>query len=215
MGNTSAKSTNVTDNEQLQRNITELLPKMNDPQMLNQTIDVIKIIDPEFSFLVEIIDNEFAEPKATFINMLPQNHFNYVLDTYRTKLSMAILKLLSTEKLSIWYAENVGKLYCDEIDIVNVVVLKDLLICENQYVGIMSSFLASRCGKMNGTPSHYETVDLLLMTYGDKVEINPETITDNKIFCMVIKYLQNKTKMLQLECDTKESCIKDLEAKLV
>jgi hypothetical protein len=197
---------------QLQQ-IQKLLLKMDEPNVNEILVDTISIIDPDFNLIAKISDEKFLDFQIKFINMLPQNLFNKFMMTQRKMLSAKILNLLSTEKLSLWYnEEGVSHVKCDEINLIVVITSKNLFKDPKFPTTALKNFLASCCGNYSGSITHYEAIDLFLMMYANEVEIAPDTITDIKISRIVIKYFQNKAKMLQLECDTKEACIKEFES---
>jgi hypothetical protein len=200
-------------NARLQK-IPKLLQKMNDdPQTFDQTLEIMKIIDPEFVFLINL-DDAYTEYKIKFINMLPQEDFGYILEYRRKNLSKQILTSLSSKKLLLWYNNrNKGtEIFLNECTLISIFISKNM-IPEHVRLNILNGYLQGNCGDKKGTTDHYETLELMLMTYGDTLEIDIKLPTDIKVLQIVAKYLQNKNKMLQLECETKDAHIRESENK--
>jgi hypothetical protein len=191
--------------------VLRLTSKINYPQACETMIDMIKIVDPEFDCVAKIKDINF---QAALINMLPQEDFNCAMTKHRKCLSYQTLNLLSIDKLQLWYTPETSKIVlCDEFNVINMLVARNLMP-ESYRKHLLDSFMGSGCGKNTSTTGHYETLELILMTYGETIEIDLSHATDIKILQIVGKYLLNKNKMLSMECDVKDKCIADLEAKL-
>jgi hypothetical protein len=194
--------------------IAKLLPKISDEQSFDQVLDMVKLIDPDFSFLAKITGPLNIAFQSKFINILPQPDFNRVLNKYNATLHIDVLKLLSNEKLESWYSVGpLDGLYYSEIRVFEILVEKNAITTTQGRKHMIDAYIRGKLGKNDSTPEHYNFLKLLLMTYGNEVEIDATIATNPKILHIIVEYLQNKNKMLQLECDTKESCIKDLENK--
>jgi hypothetical protein len=219
MGNTQTQTAehNVpANNDDLQlHKIIELLQRMDDPQIFDQTLSVIKITDPEFLFLTKISGDTYAELEAKFLNMIPQIDFNHILNTHRQYLSKKVLTLLSAEKLKSWYWYSNGKckdkhVSVSECALIGILVSKGLMP-ERLHLILLNAYLQGKCDENSGSADYYETLETILMICGDKIEIDVTLATNIKVTQIVAKYFQNKARMLQLECDTKESCIRNME----
>jgi hypothetical protein len=197
------------DNSQLGQ-LQRVLSKIDNPELCETIIDSISCIDPNFFLIAEISNEKFLDFQIKFVNVLPQDLFNRFMALHRKNLPTKTLESLSAEKLSIWYTTRGNEVLCDEVGLIRILVSKNL-IPENTWDYLVNGYLKGNCGSATSTAAHYELVEILLMTYGDKIDIIPENITDIKISRMVMRYLLNKNKMLKLECDTKEQFIASVE----
>jgi hypothetical protein len=189
--------------------IPKLLEQMKDSDSLEQILGIIKVIDPQYNFLASHADQSYEKFKIRFINMLPQAEFDYVMNNLRKYFSKEILNQLSNKKLVTWYKTNSSKnVFSSEFVFVRILLDKNL-ISEADLQPLLNKYLQE---KNHAYSDMLETLELILMIHGSKLEIDITLITDSGIMKIVAKYLLNKTKMLQLECDTKEACIKEYES---